>query len=157
MQVAVTLNIWSLLSDVIRMYILSPFSHVLGSIHVYCNYSSCNSFCNSVFTIIATNPTCDCALLGYYAALSGSYVPTFRDKPSVPSSTVKKSTSWPFKMGPIRCAETSVKDYHSTLRNIPEERRSHLHSGGSLKWRTTPYVFKVGWFIGMGQYYHLNL
>jgi hypothetical protein len=26
-------------------------------------------------------------------------------------------------MGPIHCPETSVKDYQSTLRNIPEERR----------------------------------
>jgi hypothetical protein len=32
-------------------------------------------------------------------------------------------------MGPIRCPETSVKDYHSTLRNIPEERRSdYVHA-----------------------------
>jgi hypothetical protein len=29
-------------------------------------------------------------------------------------------------MGPIRCPETSVKVYHSTLRNTPEERRSHV-------------------------------
>jgi hypothetical protein len=28
--------------------------------------------------------------------------------------------------------ETQVKDYHSTLRNIPEECRSDQHSGGSL-------------------------
>jgi hypothetical protein len=35
----------------------------------------------------------------------------------VPS--MKKSS-----MGPRRCPETSVKDYRSTLRNIPEERRS---------------------------------
>jgi len=27
-------------------------------------------------------------------------------------------------MGPIGCSETSVTDYQSTLRNIPEERRS---------------------------------
>jgi hypothetical protein len=27
------------------------------------------------------------------------------------------------QMGPIRCPETSVKDYLSTLRNKPEERR----------------------------------
>jgi hypothetical protein len=38
-------------------------------------------------------------------------------------------------MEPIRCPETSVKDYHSTLRNIPEERRAHQHRGGSLKSR----------------------
>jgi hypothetical protein len=36
-------------------------------------------------------------------------------------------------MGPIRCPETSVKNYHTTPRNIPEERRSHQHRGGSLK------------------------
>ena len=39
------------------------------------------------------------------------------------------------KMGPIGCPETSVKYYHSTLRNIPEERISHQHRGGSLKSR----------------------
>ena len=38
-------------------------------------------------------------------------------------------------MGPIGCPETSVRNYRSTLRNIPEERRSHLHRGGSLKSR----------------------
>jgi hypothetical protein len=27
-------------------------------------------------------------------------------------------------MGPTDCPETSVKDYHSALRNIPEERTS---------------------------------
>jgi hypothetical protein len=32
-----------------------------------------------------------CALLGYYTALSGSSVPTFRDKLSVPSLRVRKS------------------------------------------------------------------
>jgi hypothetical protein len=36
-------------------------------------------------------------------------------------------------MGPTRCTETSVKDYHPTLLNIPEEGRSHQHRGGSLK------------------------
>jgi len=35
-------------------------------------------------------------------------------------------TSWPLKMGPIGCPETSVWNYHSTLLNIPEECRSHL-------------------------------
>ena len=37
----------------------------------------------------------------------------------------RDSSSLTFKMGPIHCPETSVKDYHSTLRNIPEEQRSH--------------------------------
>ena len=33
-----------------------------------------------------------CALLGYYAALIVSFVPTFRDNLSVPSSRIKQST-----------------------------------------------------------------
>jgi hypothetical protein len=69
-----------------------------------------------------------CALLRYYAALSGSYVQTFRDKLSVLSSMILDFltledgtdrcsrnagcflfwTSWPLKMGPIGCSETSV-------------------------------------------------
>jgi hypothetical protein len=69
-----------------------------------------------------------CALLRYYTALSGSSVLTFRDNLLVPSSRVKK-------MGPIGCLETSVQNYHSALHNIPEERRSHSHHGGSLKSR----------------------
>jgi hypothetical protein len=36
------------------------------------------------------------------------------------------SGSWPVKMGQIRCPETSVNNYHTTPRNIPEERRSLL-------------------------------
>ena len=36
-------------------------------------------------------------------------------------------------MGPIDFLETSVKDYHSRLRNIPEGSRCHQHRGGSLK------------------------
>jgi hypothetical protein len=36
-------------------------------------------------------------------------------------------------MGAIFHPETSVNIYHRTLRNIPEERRSHLLCGGSLK------------------------
>jgi hypothetical protein len=35
-----------------------------------------------------------CVLLEYYAALSGSSVPTFRDNLSVPSSRIKKSKTW---------------------------------------------------------------
>jgi hypothetical protein len=35
-------------------------------------------------------------------------------------------------MGPIGCPETSVRNYHYSLRNNPEERSSHLLRGGSL-------------------------
>jgi len=46
-------------------------------------------------------------------------VTTFRDNISIPIS--------------IGCPETSVRGYHSALRDIPEGRISHLLCGGSLK------------------------
>jgi len=55
-------------------------------------------------------------------------VPTFRDNLSVPSSRDMKSKEpkkgflTPLKMGPIGCNETSVRNYHSTLRYSVEER-----------------------------------
>jgi hypothetical protein len=58
-------------------------------------------------------------------------------------------TSWPLKMEPIRCPETSVKDYHSTPRYTPEERKSHQHRGGSLKSRNDKDVrWKQQKFLG---------
>jgi len=36
----------------------------------------------------------NCAPLGYYAASSGNFLPTFRGKLSVPSSRVKNPTPW---------------------------------------------------------------
>jgi hypothetical protein len=45
------------------------------------------------------------------------------------------------KMGPIGCPKTPVWNYNSTLHNIPEERRSHLQSGGSLKSRIVTRMF----------------
>jgi hypothetical protein len=59
-----------------------------------------------------------CALLVYYAALGGNSVQKFRDNLSVASSSVKELLA-SFKMRPIGCPETSVKNYQTTLRNIP--------------------------------------
>ena len=61
----------------------------------------------------------NCALLGCYAAGSGNFLPTFRDNLSVTSSVLKNS--WILKMGQISCPETKVRNYHSSLRNNPEE------------------------------------
>jgi hypothetical protein len=70
------------------------------------------------------------ALLSYNAVSTGNPLPTFRDNVSVRSSRVKKSkkswSSWPLMMEPVGCPETSVQNYHSMLRNIPEGGRSHL-------------------------------
>ena len=57
------------------------------------------------------------AVLGFYAALIGSLLPT---------------CDYPLKMGPIGYPETLVIDYQSMLRKIPVE-RSHICCGGSLK------------------------
>jgi len=40
-------------------------------------------------------------------------------------------------MEPIGCSETSVRIYHYSLRNDPEERISHLLRGGSVKSRNS--------------------
>jgi hypothetical protein len=61
--------------------------------------------------------------------------------PPPPSSRVKKSKYFiflPLKMGPISCPETSVRNYHYTLRSNLEERSYHLLRGGSLKKKRKP-------------------
>jgi hypothetical protein len=68
------------------------------------------------------------AVLGNYAASSGNCLPTFRDNVSALSSRVNSPDSWPLKVGLIRCPETSVNNYHTTPRNFPEQRRSHLYA-----------------------------
>ena len=45
--------------------------------------------------------------------------------------------SFPLKMGPIGCPETSVRNYHCTSCIIPKEHRAHLQCVGSLK----SYIF----------------
>jgi hypothetical protein len=75
-----------------------------------------------------------CVRLGYYAASKGNPLPTFRD-----------NDPRPLNMGPICYPETSVKDYHSTLRNTPEERRSHQNRGGSLKSRMEDELGELIW------------
>jgi len=46
------------------------------------------------------------------------------------------------KMGPISCPETSVRNYHYSLRNSPEDRSYHLLRGGSLKSRMITPLLK---------------
>jgi hypothetical protein len=74
-----------------------------------------------------------CGLLGNYTASCDNYLPTFRDNVSVPSSRVETLESRPLKMGPTRCTETSVNNYHTTPCNYPKYHRLHQHRGGSLK------------------------
>jgi len=61
----------------------------------------------------------NCARLGYYTVSTGSYF----------------SDSWTLWMGVIGCPKTSIRNYHYSLRNNPEERSSQLLRGRSLKSR----------------------
>jgi hypothetical protein len=58
---------------------------------------------------------------------------TYRSHLQGPINPRRKLSSWTLKMGSIAFPETSVTNYHSTLHNIPEERRSHPFRGGNLK------------------------
>jgi hypothetical protein len=51
-------------------------------------------------------------------------------------------------MGLICCPETSVQNYHPTLRNIPEERRYNLHQNGSQKSRIVNNELGKTWGSG---------
>jgi len=74
--------------------------------------------------------------LGYYGAISGNFLTTFRDNLSVPSSRFKTPfllDSWTLRMGPSVCPKTSLRNYHYSPHNDPEESSSQLLRGGSLK------------------------
>jgi len=53
----------------------------------------------------------NCALVGYYKASSGNLLSSFRNSSNE---------------GPIRCPETSVRNYHYSLCNKPEEHSSQF-------------------------------
>jgi len=92
-------------------------------------------FATQIFLHFWTNMIVDiCALQRCYAACSCNFSPKFRDNLWV--------QSWPLKMEPIGCPEKSARDCHYTLRNIPEERRSHVLRGGSMKSTLSTVCFK---------------
>ena len=82
----------------------------------------------------------NCALLGYYAVSSGNILPTFRDNLSILSSGVKNPkesmlSHYGVYIGKGVTPEngtgsrpgTSVKNFHYSLRNNPEERSSLIY------------------------------
>ena len=54
--------------------------------------------------------------------------------------------SWPLKVGPKGCPETSVRNYYS-LRNNPEEHSSHMLHGRSLKSCILKFGTRCVWAI----------
>jgi hypothetical protein len=61
----------------------------------------------------------NCGLLGYYAASSGNFLPTFRDNLSV--HLHGSGILYPWRYDPICWPEKSVRNYHYSPRNNPEE------------------------------------
>jgi hypothetical protein len=57
--------------------------------------------------------------------------------------------SWPLKIEPKICPETTVRNYRCTLRNNPEERK-HLIRGWSLKSRILQSVFNFAFCFHFG-------
>jgi hypothetical protein len=57
-------------------------------------FSTNLSLLNCVFSGFRREADESCALLGYYAASSGNFFPTFRDNISVPSSGYKNPKTW---------------------------------------------------------------
>jgi hypothetical protein len=67
------------------------------------------------------------------------------------SSELSYSDSWPVRMGPVRCPETSVNNYHTTPRNTPEDRRFHCAFfweilGSSVSLKTFHTDWHLLWF-----------
>ena len=58
-----------------------------------------------------------------------------------------RSGSCPLKMRPIVCPDTSVMNYHYTMRNSPEERGFHLLRGRSLISRIVRLFLQDIWCI----------
>jgi len=65
------------------------------------------------------------------------------------------------KMGPTGCPETSVRNYHYSLRNDPDKRSSNLLRGGPPKIEnplpTAPYVRPIPYMIKTARYYNATL
>jgi hypothetical protein len=68
----------------------------------------------------------NCSLMGYYPSSSGNFLPTYRDKLSVPSEFVgqdsKTTPRTPEDGNRKLFSETSVRNFLCSLRNDPEER-----------------------------------
>jgi hypothetical protein len=64
---------------------------------------------------------------------------------------LKESDSWTVKMGPTRCPETSVNNYHTTPRNTPEERRPNTLFFSKAVWPTKHSIQWVPAFFPGGK------
>ena len=82
-----------------------------------------------------------CALMACYAACSGN-LPTYRDNLSDPYSSAKKNLLGFLTLEDrtYRLSRNVMRNYHYTLRNNPEERRSQAHSTSRI-FQVKPYLY----------------
>jgi hypothetical protein len=98
----------------------------------YCKSSdrSCDVFEQSFFSVISSfHSDVDevFTLLEYYAVSGVNHLPTFWNNVSVPYlRVISPRRPLALERGPMRCPETSLKDYRSPLRNTPEECLFHF-------------------------------
>jgi len=106
-------------------YKLYTIHYTLYTIHytLYTDISQKSTTCIIAISDFHSKMAENCALLGYNAASSGNFLPTFRDNLLFPSSGFKNPT---LCMGRVSCPETWVRNYHYSPRNNPEERSSLL-------------------------------
>jgi len=57
-------------------------------------------------------------------------------------------TAWPLKLGPVGCPETSVTNYQSMLRSVPEKLRSHTKSSLNIS-ITVVLLYSQWWFTNL--------
>jgi hypothetical protein len=143
-----SMYVWMYVCTYVCMYVVCMYVYVYECMNVcthvrmnVCMYVVCMYVCN--ISIQACKQTVAiaeiCVSLGYCTVYTCNALQTFRNNLSVLSSKLKKSmknnlfsTSLPLKMGPLGCPETSVRHYHCTRCNNPEEHRSRLRHGGRL-------------------------
>jgi hypothetical protein len=103
-----------------------------------------NSFLNTLFLHTHSVDLRSSAMLRVVDCLSFTEVSGQRISPIFKVEEVLR----PLMAGLIRCPQTSVRNYHSTLCNTPEERISHQHGGRSLKLPSSsvpPAVWETKW------------
>jgi hypothetical protein len=105
------------------------------------------------------------AVLGYYAESIGYTLPSFGDNVISPIPKVQVvQVSWSVNMVPMTFPQTSVKYYHSTVHNIPEELRPNYYGRGSLqlrinviKWEQATGGVTAVAIIGLSNWLHYTI
>jgi len=104
-------------------------------------FSTKNTYSSCMISGVQHKIDVNCTLLGYYTVNTGNLLPLFQDNQSVASSGLKnlKKNSQPWKMGPIDCPKTSVRNYHYLLHNNNSEQHN------SHKFLTSFHGFLAAW------------